>query len=352
MRDGRTESAGASRSSGPSESSVPAAPALRAIEGGGATNSRPSPPIRTALAGLDTIRQRHRLTEDAYLTLGRHPHQDGPRGARRLSVGGVRVEGFPDGLVTVEARVAHLLDGPDAHYLGGPDQLLDASAAAVHLLGSLGVEGDPDPALGRFDLAADLHYDDPREGLAVLRAAGDVDLPWLKAGIEGRRRGENETVYWRTVQGRSVHLRLYDKGVESGQAPPGTWQRLERQIRDRKSRERSASAVASLDFSALYEGRYLGALLAVPDVVICDRPSAIAELQRLMAAGEITGRTAHALAGFVMLEGEGLARSATYHRWAQLRGLGIALDPHAQGATVVSIASHVRRARAAFQVAA
>jgi hypothetical protein len=159
-------------------------------------------------------------------------------------------------------------------------------------------------------------------------------------------------VYWRTVQGRSVQARLYDKGVESGQAPPGTWQRLERQIRDRKSKERRASAVASLDFSALYEGRYLAGLLAVPEIVVCDPASAIAELQRRCDAGEITARTLESLAGFVTVGADRLPVRTAYRRWSQLRNLGIALDAGSRGATVVSIADHVRRARDAFRVAA
>jgi hypothetical protein len=90
----------------------------------------------------------------------------------------------------------------------------------------------------------------------------------------------------------------------------------------------------------------------VPDVVICDPPAAVAELRRLHDEGRIGGRLLHSLAGFVMLGELGLPRSTAYMRWAQLRDLGIAMDPGATGATIVSIASHVRRASSAFKVAA
>jgi hypothetical protein len=291
---------------------------------GGVSNSRPSLKIETA--GFDTVRLRFRSQEKAYTTakaMGAAMHA---RGELRHTVAGVTVGAYPDGLVTVEGRLAALLHGEDDHRLldGAAFERAPEAAAAF-----AGLDLDAAPVgVGRADLASERVFADPREGRELLRAASYVDVPWLKVGTEGRKREVLETVYWRTVRGRSIVLRLYDKGVETGQHGPGTWLRLERQRRWRKEREPTVADVLAQELGTVYAGRELRALVeAGGDVVLCTRDGAVAELRRLHARGELRGQELERLVGFVYLGGEGLARATFHRRAGALRRRRIALHP-------------------------
>jgi hypothetical protein len=203
--------------------------------------------------------------------------------------------------------------------------------------------------IGRADVAAELHYNDPAEGRAVLAAAAALDVPWWKTGTEGVRRGVPETVAWRSVNGRSVGARLYDKGVETAQAPAGMWLRWERQKRWRKSREMSPEAVASLPLERLFLGREMRGLLdaAEDDVTLCGRAGAIAAVREEHRLGRISWRTAEQLVGFLTLdyERELCSPSTWRRRHARLRSLGIHLSvtPDVDERRIVPLRGEFRR---------
>ncbi len=200
---------------------------------GGASNSRPTVKF-DAEAGIDTVRFRLRELDQSWRErLARQEHSIAARGDVYVQAAGVRWGSFPDGMAYVEGRVAALLDGPDAHYLASPAQLVEAAELVADTIGS----APADVGLGRLDLASELRFDDPREGLALMRAIAAADVPWLKTGTMGSKRDGLETVNWSAVNGRSIQLRLYDKGRESGTSLPGTRLRGERQKRMRKGRE-------------------------------------------------------------------------------------------------------------------
>jgi hypothetical protein len=291
--------------------------------------------------GADTVRLRSRADVNAYETAGRLRHQE--LGGRRVAalVDGMRVEVARDGLVCVEGRVAGMLD--QSHDLSPASRLADVEEAVEAALTSHGFEVD-ELAVGRLDLAADLRFDNGADGLALLRAAAAANLPWLKAGTEGEKRTALETVYWRTMTGRSVQLRLYDKGVETGLAAPGTWLRLERQIRWRKTRERPVAALVTADLGALFRARYLEALTNVPDVVHTNRQGAFEHLRRSYLASPRTGRDGlrfERLAGFLLTGGEGLSRSTYYDRWSELDELGLAVELDAAGTVTVPVGAYL-----------
>lgn len=313
-------------------------PELRLIRGG-ATNSRPTATsgrdVRRGGVGFDTVRYRFRgELRDVYEGLRARPDvARGPRGeVRRRVDGSARVEAYPDGLVTVEGRLAALLHGEQDHRLLGPGELVEGVEAAAAIAGVH--EGDAVVELGRADLTSELHFADGSEGLELLRAAAYVDLPWLKVGTEGGKGRRLETVHWRTVNGRSTVLRLYDKGVETEQAAPGHWLRLERQRRWRKARALDAEVFASSSLRESFVGRELGAIVArVDDVYVCDRWSAIELLRRRRAAGELGARSLELLAGFLAAHGDGLPARTRRRRESRLRELGIALNPNEGAAT-------------------
>lgn len=325
------------------------APRLRLLPGG-ASNSRPSP--RNETAGIDTVRLRARDVDvSAREKLARQPHQIGARGDVYVQRDGCRWGSFPDGMHYLEGRVAAILDGPDAHYLATPRELVQA---AERFADTVGVDVD-NVVTGRLDLASELRFEDPREGLALMRAISSADVPWLKTGTEGSKRDGLETVAWRSVTGRSIQLRLYDKGRESETAAPGTLLRGERQKRMRKGRELVATAIPTLDLRALYVGRELASFVAQDrELTVCNSIDASELLDALAAAGDMKRASADQLMGFVIgrrREHE-YARATWYKRWSQLREYGIALDDQAAEKLTVPVSRYLGQLADAWAVAA
>lgn len=323
---------------------------LRAIEGG-SSNSRPT--ASTCRSGFDTVRYRYRENRDRFLGLGVEmgvAHH--ARGEVRRSEAGVTVGAFPDGHVYVEGRVAAILYGQDDHRLCSLAELNEAAHLAA------GIAGVPAPdlervAFGRYDQAAELAFEDGREGMALMRLAASADVPWLKTGVEGAKRDDLETVYWRTQRGRSTVLRLYDKGVEAGIAGPGELLRLERQRRFRKSREVSVASLRPEDLRESYVGRELRTLVGIErEHELVTRAGAIESLRSLLAHGTISRRTADALVSFVVLGADELPERTARYRWAQLRRHGIVLDSLRGDGRVVDLAGYVRRFVDQWEVAA
>jgi hypothetical protein len=253
----------------------------------------------------------------------------------------------------VEGRAAAILNGSEDHALVDVSTLETAALAGADLVGA-----SPDSAelaaLGRMDLTSELLLDDPREGVDLLSAAQHVDLPWLKTTVDGLKRGVPQSVSWRTMQGRSIVLRLYDKGVETGQAPPGMWVRLERQRRARKDRERTIAQAKAAGLRESFVGRELDALLAGEvATTVCDRWGAIEQVRELVSARLVTRRTGELLCGHLSLgptyepykskKARESARRTIRRREERLRKLGIALDPIAESRRVVHVADYLRR---------
>lgn len=314
---------------------------LQVLEGG-VSNSRLTDTgvAYAAGSGFDTVRLRFRQQEGAYDRARAARASLHARGELRHTVGGVTVGSYPEGLVTVEGRLAALLYGEHDHRLLGPEEFVRAPEAAADMFG-LNVGASP-VGVGRADLASDLVFADGRQGQEFLRALSYVDLPWLKVGVEGSKRDRLQTVYHRTARGRSVALRCYDKGVESETCEPGVWLRLERQRRWRKDREPSVEDVIARGLAEEFVGRELRAVVAREGAVtVCDPPAAAERLRELYAAGRITGDMLHRLGAFVWLGDEGLHPRTAQRRASSLRRLGIALNPHEGGRATVPIGEYL-----------
>jgi len=320
---------------------------LQVLEGG-ASNSRLSDTgVAYAGSGFDTIRLRFRQQEGAYLKARVAHAALHARGELRRTTGAITIGAYPDGLVTVEGRLAALLYGEDDHRLLGADDFVRAPEAAAELFG-LDLDAAP-VGVGRADLASELVFADGRDGHEFLRALSYVDLPWLKVGTEGGKRDRLETVYHRNVRGRSVALRCYDKGVESEARASGTWLRLERQRRWRKDREGTVHDVVGRGLAEAFVGRELRAVVAGDDeVTVCDPPAAAQRLRELYSEETITGDTLHRLGAFVWFGDEGLHPRTAQRRAASLRRLGLALNPHEGGRATVPVGEYFRAFAAAW----
>jgi len=86
-----------------------------------------------------------------------------------------------------------------------------------------------------------------------LHALSLADVPWAKVGTEGKKRECIQTVNFRSVRGRTILMRAYDKGIESGVASPGELIRFERQRRYHERDELSVSvpSISTSDGSSL-----------------------------------------------------------------------------------------------------
>src|SRR5262249_53804908 len=161
----------------------------------------------------DTVRLRFR--DPAYGPQlrpgGDHGWSLAARGELRKTSGGVTV-GLSPGLVTVEGRLAAMIHGESDHRLLPGDELGEAVGLWADTLGLA-----PEAEIGRADVTGELWFDDVEDGRDLLAAARSLDLPWLKIGTEGWKRDTLQTVYARSARGRSVGLRIYDKGVETGE---------------------------------------------------------------------------------------------------------------------------------------
>jgi len=325
-------------------------PALRVLDGGASNSRQSDTSVASAASGFDTVRLRFRRQEGAYHQAKVAHAAVHARGELRRTANGITIGAYPDGLVTIEARLAALHYGEDDHRLLGADEFTRAPEAAADLFG-LELEAAP-VGVGRADLASELVFADGREGQEFLRALSYVDLPWLKVGVEGAKRDKLQTVYHRDVRGRSVKLRCYDKGVESETAAPGTWLRLERQRRWRKEREPTVDDIVARGLAEEFAGRELRAVVAGEDAVtVCDPPAAADRLRELYTQEAITGDALHRLGAFVWFGAEGLRPRTAQRRAAELRRLGLALNPHEGGRVTVAVGEYLRAFAAAWAVA-
>jgi hypothetical protein len=316
-----------------------ATPELRLVEGG-ASNSRPIPESWNG-AGVDTVRFRFRGDLDGHNRFARSaPYQEGPRGELYRQEDGVRLGAFRDGTLYVEGRLAALVQGSGDHSLLPTSALFEGARVGSERLG-FDVDASR-AAVGRLDVAAELRFEDGRDGLAFLHALSLADVPWAKVGTEGKKRECIQTVNFRSVRGRTVLMRAYDKGVESALASPGELIRFERQRRYRKRSELSVTDAGELNVAQLFVGRELDSLVRVSAEVVCDVWGAIDRLNELVRCGAITGPRADALAGFLVRRGEGHKLSTWYSRWSALRELGILVDPLARERSTVPVGRHLR----------
>jgi hypothetical protein len=315
------------------------APTLTVIEGG-ATNSRPTPETWNR-QGVDTVRYRYRADVHAYAKFAHAgASSEGPRGELHRQADGVRIGAHRDGMLYAEGRLAAILNGPDDHSLLSMAELEHGARVAAQ---RFGFDVDhTDARLGRLDIAAELSFDDGRDGLAFLHALSLADVPWAKVGTEGKKREHIQTVNFRTVRGSQILMRAYDKGVEAGIAQPGELIRFERQRRYRKTLERTVAMALELDPRQLFIGRELHSLVDVTAETVCDTWGAVDRLNELVRRNEIRAAKADSLAGFLVRGGEGHRVSTWYGRWADLRSLGIIVAPLARERSGVPVGRYLR----------
>lgn len=283
-------------------------------------------------SGIDTVRFRWREDNVVHADFKKREGgtREGYRGERFVQTPFGRVGSYPDGLFYIEARAGALIAAnPDDHSLGAVKDLTLAEQVARTIAHNVGANVTDQARLGRVDLASELRFDDGAEGSAFLHSLASLDVPWCKTRTDGRKGSKIETVSFHGTSGKTIYLRAYDKGIESGTDKPGKRIRVERQKRFRKAIEPNiAQLIQNTDFSALFYGREFAKLVDLPTATVCDVRGALETLcERCQSYSQL-----ERLAGYIVVGAMiDYSRPSGYRRAAELRELGIYVDP---GATV------------------
>jgi hypothetical protein len=281
--------------------------------------------------GFDTVRFRWREGSDAYEYFRRRKdgyQQWGARGEIYDQTELGRIGVFPDGMTYLEGRAAAIATwNKTNHDLLPPEKIHSAELAAREWARERGALVCKRPAtLGRLDLASELRFSSSDEGGAFLHSLAALDVPWCKSRVDGRKGDHIETVSFHGTRGKTIYLRAYDKGVESGSDRPGRRVRVERQKRFRKDREPMASQLDVVDLRSWYVGREFDKFSDLPSASIGDlRSSLLAVYERASSVSQ-----AERLAGYLVLGSllvDEYSRPSLYRRHQELRQLGIFVDP-------------------------
>lgn len=237
-----------------------------------------------------------------------------------------RVGCYPDGMAYIEGRVSAMVVGsPDEHRLATVHELPTAERVAHRIVNDVGYPVPEEPArLGRIDLASEMRFTRGSEGLAFLHSLSRIDVPWCKSRTDGRKGDSIETVSFHGTRGKTIYLRAYDKGIESGTYPPGERIRVERQKRYRKERELTVEMLQGANLHSMYLGREFSKLVNLPMATVCDVPEALEVLWERCESS----RQMEYLAGYLVV-GQYLDydRQTIWRRESALRELGIYVDP-------------------------
>ncbi len=273
-------------------------------------------------------------------------------------VGAMRLGIFPGpGLVFAEGRLAAILSGTTAdHALAPSEELTNGATKALEALAHIGLEFEPEPVgVRRLDLAAELRFDRPADGLCFLRAMAALEVPGLKRDVWVNR-ARVETVYWRTPKKGAVRGRLYCKGTEAQTDRPGARLRLERQVRYPKSQQQTPETVSSGDLEALYRGRMEALTRGHNDVVAAGLSGAQSALLDRVAEGYVTPRRAERMIGtLALLERFGPdwwdKRYTAQRRMRELQELGVVLDLEREDRETVPVGELLNELVSSFKAA-
>lgn len=283
-------------------------------------------------AGIDTARFLWRVTDErqqenaAALTAG---------GA--LGLDGMHMGYFPGyEMLWVEGRPVQALKGEGNHDLLSASALGDAHRAIEKAVSDRWGIGGKSLGVARLDVTATLEFSRPSDGWSTLRGLGALDAPRRKAAIYLDQSGQHpQTVYWLTGRGAKKE-RAYDKGAESGIAPPGHLVRLEAQTRWTKQNRRHVGAWKMEDVTSTFRERFAPMARAAEGVVVCSESTLRGQMREMVERDAVTVRQAEILLGFIAAESVGLevAQSTRYRRRSELRRLGLLHALDGQGEAV------------------
>ena len=195
--------------------------------------------------------------------------------------------------------------------------------------------------VGRFDLATERDFDDPAEGLLLLRAMRALRPPGYKLNVYEAQDGRVETVAVVTSKRSRRVFRAYDKSVESGSGPPGSQVRFEAQVRRSSAQRRGPCATANSDLRVAF-GRTIEPFMTGESVTVTSRAGVVNQLAAKVSAGELGIRRAEGLVGAAELLrrfGRGIyaTDNQSARRLRALRAAGVAVDDDLPEGAVIPV---------------
>jgi hypothetical protein len=298
--------------------------------------------------GVDTVsyawRPDDRAALEAFASLPTRNLSRRERGSSMWAtqvVDGVQVGAFPGhGLLVTEGRLAPMLSGNERDTrLASPDSLALGARRAREVFAKLGIALGAEPVLRRLDLAGEIRFEHPADGLLFMRTVGGLQLAGHDQGRNASRR-QTRAVSW--SRGRNIALRLYDAGDHHGTDPPGARLRLERQVRNRKARQQPAEAFTRAVLADLYVAPMRAVIDAAPVMRVLPPRAAELHLVELSRRGDISLAVAERQLGVIRLLELGLDGSlwdaeTASRRHRELRGNGVAVGESSDGGAGVDV---------------
>ena len=268
------------------------------------------------------------------------PVHRGVMTAAPMAGGGWHFGSYPSSdMVFVEGRLAPMLSGDASDRTLTPAvHLPEAVALASARIASILIAPRGPVRLRRADLAADIRFQQPEDGLSTLRALACMDVPRYQLDVWRHDGTQVATIYLRTPGGR-VRARIYDKARERGDVP-GTLVRAEYQHQPVGVRRPAITDFVRADVAPLWRrafGQWAAASSTLTAGTLADQHKEVLSRAR---GGELTGRVSERLLGSLTLISAGLGdellgERAVRRRRSELRQLGIAVGETYRGEIAV-----------------
>lgn len=233
-------------------------------------------------------------------------------------------------MVFVEGRLGAMLSASrDDRSLASAGRLPEAVEIARERIGRLLTEPQGPVRVRRADLAADIAFRVPEDGLATLRGLAHLDVPRYKLDVWRHHGAQVETIYLRTRAGR-VRARIYDKARERGDTP-GSLIRAEYQHQPEAAKRPSVADFIDADLSKLWRRAFGAWADSSSSLVAGSLAQTHAEVVRLAADGVLSGRVAERMLGTITLLATGagdavIGKRGVQRRRAELRQLGLSAE--------------------------
>lgn len=315
---------------------------------------------RVAAVGIDTASyawRPDRRALDAFLSLpGLVPGVGGslwlpePHAGARIGIWPTR------GLLVAEGRLAAMCGCSDPTLrLLPPAALSVGHQRVVTALSTIGIvvgEG----LIRRCDAAGDWAFDNPDDGVALLRAVSALSLPRYKRDAWHAPDGTVETVYFRTRGRGETRLRFYDASVCHKRGQRGSWLRVEAPLRWRGAAQPALGALRAESLQDLHLKLLRPWLHSdVSRIVVARGSDAKREVEQLCRRGQMEPSVAARFVGFIDAVERGtekdLGNARTLTRWRKhLRDIGICPDGRpAADSLVVDVRPFIAALRTAWR---
>ena len=289
----------------------------------------------TVEVGVDTARWLFRVHDESQQRAAQHLCGESP-----MKLGEGTTAGWMESFETlwVEGRAVQALV-PGSKALLPPAALGDVHEELRKQLAAVGLTDTRPMGPSRLDVTATVRTAAAADGWAVLRGMNLLDVPRRKSSIITSR-GQPQTVYKLTERGQ-VRERIYDKGVERGDAPQGQLIRFEAQTRHPKATRTTVEHWTMERIRETYEHRFAPMARSADGLHVASEKVVRRMIREHVEAGRISARQAELLLGHMAVESVGIPtpRRTKFRRRAELRrlGLALALDGDGDEATDVDL---------------